>query len=46
MDTASTEPALDRLLANGFVRDMPRKDGAGMKHLTTRLGENLEETQQ
>ena len=36
VDTAATEAALDRLLANGVERDFPRGDGAGMKHLTTR----------
>ena len=33
----STEAALDRLLENGVVRDIPRDEGGGMKHLTTRL---------
>ena len=38
MRTASnTEAALDRLLDNEVVRDIPRDEGAGMKHLTTRL---------
>ena len=32
----NTEAALDRLLVNGVVRDIPRAEGAGMKHLTTR----------
>ena len=36
VDSAATEAALDRLLANGVVRDILRADGAGMKHLATR----------
>ena len=36
MDSAATEAALDRLLANGVVRDIPRAEGVEMKHLTTR----------
>ena len=32
VDTAATEAALDRLVAHGVVRDIPRGDGAGMKH--------------
>ena len=36
VETAATEAALDRLVANGVVRDTLRGDGAGMKHLTTR----------
>ena len=36
LDTINTEAALDRLLENGVVRDIPRAEGAGMKHLTTR----------
>ena len=43
LDTINTEAALDRLLENGVVRDIPRAQGAGMKHL--QVGENLEETQ-
>ena len=35
-DTINTEAALDRLLENEVVRDTPRAEGAGMKHLTTR----------
>ena len=36
LDVTNTEAALDRLLENGVVRDIPRDEGAGMKHLTTR----------
>ena len=36
VDVINTEAALDRLLENGVVRDIPRDEGAGMKHLTTR----------
>ena len=36
LETINTEAAVDRLLDNGFVRDIPRAEGAGMKHLTTR----------
>ena len=36
LDTINTEAALERLLENGVVRDIPRAEGAGMKHLTTR----------
>ena len=36
LDTINTEAALDRLVENGVVRDIPRAEGAGMKHLTTR----------
>ena len=36
LDTVNTEPALDRLLEYGVVRDIPRDEGGGMKHLTTR----------
>ena len=36
LDTINTEAALDRLLENEVVRDIPRAEGAGMKHLTTR----------
>ena len=36
VDSAATEAALDRLLADGVVRDIPRAEGVGMKHLTTR----------
>ena len=36
LDVINTEAALDRLLENGVVRDIPRNEGAGMKHLTTR----------
>ena len=37
LDTINTKVALDRLLENGVVvRDIPRAEGAGMKHLTTR----------
>ena len=32
----NTEAALDRLMENGVVRDIPRGEGAGMQHLTTR----------
>ena len=36
LDTTATEAALDRLLENGVVLDIPRDEGIGMKHLTTR----------
>ena len=36
LDTINTDAPLDRLLENGVVRDIPRAEGAGMKHLTTR----------
>ena len=36
LDVINTEAALDRLLENEVVRDIPRDEGAGMKHLTTR----------
>ena len=36
LDTTAREAALNRLLENGVVRDIPRDEGAGMKHLTTR----------
>ena len=36
LDVINTEAALDRLLENGVLRDSPRSEGAGMKHLTTR----------
>ena len=36
LDTVNAEAALDRLLENGVVRDIPRAEGAGMKHLTNR----------
>ena len=36
VDSAATEVALDRLLANGVVRDISQDGGAGIKHLTTR----------
>ena len=36
LDTINTEAALDRLLENGVVQNIPRAEGAGMKHLTTR----------
>ena len=36
LDVINTEAALDRLLENGFVRDIPRDEGAGKKLLTTR----------
>ena len=36
LDTINTEAALDRLLENGVVRDIPRAEGAGMKQLSTR----------
>ena len=41
VDTAATEAALDRLLANGVVRDVPREDGAGMKHFGPLGGRKL-----
>ena len=34
LDTINTEAALDRLMENGVVRDIPRAECAGMKHLT------------
>ena len=46
LDTIDTEAALDRLLEHGVVRDIPRAEGAGMKHLTTRCEKTWEETQQ
>ena len=36
LDMTATEAALDRLLENGVVLDIPRDEGVGMKHLTTR----------
>ena len=36
LDVINTEAALDRLLENEVVRDTPRAEGAGMRHLTTR----------
>ena len=39
VDTTATEAAMDHLLANGVVRDIPRDEGAGVKHLTTRREE-------
>ena len=36
LDVTNTEAALDRLLEKGVARDIPRDEGAGMKHLTTR----------
>ena len=36
LDTINCEAALDRLLENGVVRDIPRAEGEGMKQLTTR----------
>ena len=36
LDMTNSEAALDPLLENGVVRDIPRDEGAGMKHLTTR----------
>ena len=35
LDTTATEAALDRLLEYGVVCDIPRDEGAGMKHPTT-----------
>ena len=32
LETTATEAALDRLLENGVVLDIPRDEGAGMKH--------------
>ena len=46
LNTINTEAALDRLLENGVVRDIPRAEGAGMKQLSTRWEKTLEETQQ
>ena len=36
LDVVNTEAPLDRLLENGVVRDIPRDEVAGIKHLTTR----------
>ena len=36
LDTTATEAALDRLLENGVVLDIPRDEGVDMRHLTTR----------
>ena len=36
LDVINTEAALDRLLENGVVRDIPRAERAGMKQLSTR----------
>ena len=36
LDTMAAEAALDLLLENEVVRDIPRDEGVGMKHLTTR----------
>ena len=36
LDTTAIEAALDRLLEYGVVCDIPRDEGAGMKHPTTR----------
>ena len=36
LDMTNSEAALAHLLENGVVRDIPRDEGAGMKHLTTR----------
>ena len=36
LDTTATEAALDPLLENGVECDIPRDEGTGMKHLTTR----------
>ena len=36
LDTTATEAALDRLLENEVVRDIPRDEGTAMKHLATR----------
>ena len=44
VDTAATEAALDRLLANGVERDIPRAEGH--EALDHQVGENLKETQQ
>ena len=46
LDVINSEAALDRLLENGVVRDIPRDEGAGMKHLTTKWEKTVEETQQ
>ena len=46
LDTTATEAALDRLLENGVVLDIPRDEGIGMKQLTTRREKTLEKTQQ
>ena len=36
LEIINTGAALDRLLEDGVVRDIPGAEGAGMKHLTTR----------
>ena len=41
LDVINTEAALDRLLENDVVRDLPRDEGAGVKHLTTKWEKNL-----
>ena len=41
LDTVNTEAALDRLLENEVVRDIPRAEGAGMKQLSTRWERTL-----
>ena len=46
LDVINTEAALDRLLENEVVRDIPRAEGAGMPAPDHQVGENLEETQQ
>ena len=43
LDTINTEAALDRLLENGVVRDIPRAEGAGIKQLSTRWGKRNNE---
>ena len=46
LDTINTEAAMDRLLENGVVRDIPRADRCWHETLDHQVGENLEETQQ
>ena len=36
LDTTATKAALDRLLQNGVVLEIPRDEGVGMKHVTSR----------
>ena len=45
LDVSKTEAALDRLLENGVVRDIPSDEGAGHEAPDHQVGENLEETQ-
>ena len=40
LDTTATGAALDRLLENGVVRDIPRDEGAGIETFDHQVGEN------